>query len=406
MKTMTKNVLVCEDDPVQLKILTTLVRQAGYQSVEARTPSEALIAARRCGIDAVLTDVQLQDGNAFDLIGDLRRFGVDAPILMASAFATDGMKDRARRAGAKYFFEKPFDLPKIREQVDRVLQVASNLHAIALIVESHAQVRKDMEQTAIEAGFKVLAVEDGGKALDLIQSGEHRIDLMLTDLHAEGASGASLIRKALDLSPDLHVIMMCGDASRDEIRAGYEAGAVSLVRKPIAAGRLESFLKESLKAARADQKKSAERLDRSARHAARPVTQRFSSSMMALARRRRTKGALAVLAATAAALLIGIGTALTMQHAFVAADRLEAQVERAMKLSEQMATMPAGAGKTDATFARWQATEQLRLTSEANTATRSYYEGHLQELRLQNRQPAAQPQLSVAIPDEKAALKR
>jgi len=33
MKTMTKNtknVLVCEDDPVQLKILTTLINQAGY----------------------------------------------------------------------------------------------------------------------------------------------------------------------------------------------------------------------------------------------------------------------------------------------------------------------------------------------------------------------------------------
>jgi len=83
------------------------------------------VAARRCGIDAVLTDVQLQDGNAFDLLGDLRRFGVDAPVLMASAFATDGMKARAREAGVKHFFEKPFDLPKIREQVENVLKISA-----------------------------------------------------------------------------------------------------------------------------------------------------------------------------------------------------------------------------------------------------------------------------------------
>ena len=117
MKTM-KNVLVCEDDPVQLKILTTLIDQAGYRPISARTPSEAVIAARRCGVDAVLTDVQLQDGNAFDLVGDLRAIGFDAPVFMASAYATDGMRDRARAAGVKRFFEKPFDLRQIRQQVD------------------------------------------------------------------------------------------------------------------------------------------------------------------------------------------------------------------------------------------------------------------------------------------------
>jgi DNA-binding NtrC family response regulator len=403
MKTMMKkNVLVCEDDPVQLKILTTLVRQAGYQSLEARTPGEAIVAARRCGIDAVLTDVQLQDGNAFDLIGDLRRFGVDAPVLMASAFATEGMKDRARQAGAKYFFEKPFDLPKIREQVDRVLKVAGNLNAIALI-ESHTQVRSDFEQTAIEAGFKVLAVDSGVKALDLIQSGDLKIDLMLTDLHADGASGASLIRKALEISPDLHVIMMSGDANRDEIRAGYEAGAASLIRKPIAAGRLETFLKESLKIARAGQQKSAERIERSLRHAAQPATQRFVRSAKSFGR--RTKGTLAILAATAAALLLGMGAAMATRNTYEAADRLEAQFERAMKVSEQMSTPPAGAGKMDAAVNRWQAGEQIRLMSEANSTTRRYYEGHLQEMRWQNLQPATRPQMPVTMSDAKAAPK-
>ncbi|MBV8881266.1 MAG: response regulator [Planctomycetaceae bacterium] len=398
MKTMTKNVLVCEDDPVQLKILTTLVQQAGCQSLAARTPSEAIVAARRCGVDAVLTDVQLQDGNAFDLIGDLRRFGVDAPILMASAFATEGMKDRARQAGAKYFFEKPFDLPKIREQVDRVLKVASNLNAIALIVESHAQVRSEMEKTAIEAGFKVLAVENGVKALDLIESGDYKIDLMLTDLHADGASGAGLIRKALQVSPDLHVIMMSGDASRDEIHAGYEAGASSLVRKPIAGGRLETFLKESLKSARASQKKSAERIEREVRHAAQPATQRFVRTVKSQGRKAR--GVLATIGVAAAALLIGMGIAGATQNAFVAADRLEAQMERAMKLQEKMAQ---GASKTEATAARWQAGEQIRLMSEANDATRRYYEGHLQEMRYQNRIPAAPAQQApVELPQQPA----
>ncbi|HLY11180.1 MAG TPA: response regulator [Planctomycetota bacterium] len=394
MKT-TKNVLVCEDDPVQLKILTTLIDQAGYQSLAARTPSEAMVAARRCGVDAVLTDVQLQDGNAFDLIGDLRRFGVDAPVLMASAYATEGMKDRARKAGAKFFFEKPFDLPKIREQVDRVLSVVKNLHAIALLVESHPQTRADFEKTIADAGFKVLAAEDGAKALDLLRSGEHRIDLMLTDLHATGASGASLIRQAHEMSPDLHVIMMSGDASRDEIRAGYEAGASSLIRKPIGNARLQTFLTESLKTARAAQKRSAEQRDRSARHATQPATQRFVRSVKSVAHGRRTKSALAALATISAAFFLGMGLAMAAQNAYETADRAEAQLERLMQTAP---TAPVG-GRKEAAFSRWQAGEQIRLMSEANDVTRRYYEGHLQELHWQNRPQPVPQGMPVAIPE-------
>jgi len=169
MKT-TKNVLVCEDDPVQLKILTTLIDQAGYRSLSARTPSEAVVAARRCGVDAVLTDVQLQDGNAFDLVGDLHRFGFDAPVLMTSAYATEGMKDRARKAGAKFFFEKPFNLPQIREQMDRVLNAPRSLNATLLLVEAHTRVRSELHQSIVAAGFHVISVEDGPRAMDALQA--------------------------------------------------------------------------------------------------------------------------------------------------------------------------------------------------------------------------------------------
>jgi DNA-binding NtrC family response regulator len=395
MKTMTtKNVLICEDDPVQMKILTTLVRQAGYTSLEARTPSEAIIAARRCGIDAVLTDVQLQDGNAFELIGDLRRVGVDAPFMMGSACATDGMKARAREAGAKYFFEKPFDLPKIREQVDRILQGAGTLNAVALIVESHDGTRKDLEKAAIQAGFKVLAVENGVKALDLIANGNDKIELLLTDLHADGASGASLIQKAKVCSPDLHVIMMSGDANRDEIREGYEAGAASLIRKPIAGERLQSFLKDSLKLARAEQKRNAAKREEARKMAARPITQRWV--IKAVDQSRKSKRGLVIGATLAAALLIGIATAVLTQKSYVAADRAEAQMERMMNLQERMATGPAGA-KMDASVSRFQAGEQIRLMSEANNVTRNYYEGQLQEMRRQNSQtPVAAPEVKPA----------
>jgi len=396
MKT-TKNVLVCEDDPVQLKILTTLIDQAGYRSLAARTPSEAVVAARRCGVDAVLTDVQLQDGNAFDLVGDLHRCGFDAPILMASAYATDGMKERARKAGAQFFFEKPFNLPQIREQVERVLSAPRTLNATVLLIEAHAQVRAEIQKSIVAAGFQVVAVEDGPHAMDALLHPNSRIEILVTDLHAAGVSGASLIRRALELSPDLHVVMMSGDADRDEIRAGYEAGAAALVRKPVAAERLQTLLQGSLKIARSRRAQADQRRERQARHAAEPATRRTARWIRSFAHapsRSRKHQIAAGLAMAAAALLIGVGAAISLRATYEAADRVEAMTERAL----QLATSPMGMMKQDAAAGRWQAGEQIRLMSEANQVTRRYYEGQLQEQRWQNR-PQVQLPAQAAAPE-------
>jgi DNA-binding NtrC family response regulator len=350
-----KNVLVCEDDPVQLKILTTLIDQAGYHSVSARSPGEAVSAARRCGIDAVLTDVQLVDGNAFDLVGDLRRCGFDTPVLMASAYATQGMKDRARKVGVSHFFEKPFDLLKIKAGVDEVLKTTKKLDATMLIVDGHPQVRADLERAAVQAGFDALTAEDGVKAVEILIRGDRKVDMMLVDLHAPGSSGVALIRKALEIAPALHVVMLSGDARREVIRAGYDAGAASLVRKPISAERLQHFLIQSFKATRAEQKRA-------------PLAKRH-------------KGRLAVITLAAAALLIGAGTAFALQTGYQAMERYEARAERAMQ--GMLPRLESSKGQ-DA-FGRWQAQQQLQLLRDSNDATRRYYDGHLQELRWQNR---------------------
>ena len=132
--------------------------------------------------------------------------------------------------------------------------------------------------------------------------------------------------------------------------------------------------------------------------AARPITQRWV--IQAVDQGRKSKRELVVAAAVAVALLIGIAMAVVTQKSYVAADRLEAQMERVMKLQERMIEGPAGA-KMDSS-ARFQSGEQIRLMSESNAVTRRYYEGQLEETRLQNRQPALQ-QAPVVLPEAKKA---
>ena len=108
-----KRVLVCEDDPVQLAILSADIRQAGYETATARTPDEGMKRALGEPVDAVVTDVRLRQGSAFDLLDALRRAGRDAPTLMLSGFVTPFMREHAIRAGARGLLEKPCDIPSI-----------------------------------------------------------------------------------------------------------------------------------------------------------------------------------------------------------------------------------------------------------------------------------------------------
>jgi DNA-binding response OmpR family regulator len=393
----TKNVLVCDDDPIQLKILTSLINRAGYRSLAALSPAEAVMKARQCGVDAVLTDVVLPDKNGFELVSDLRRLGFDAPVFMTSAHATEGMRTRARKAGVKWFFEKPFALRAIKDCVDAALRTSGKPETTVLIVENLPKVRARIERSVAEAGFGVIAVEDERKALEILASAESRVDLLLMDLYASDSSGARLIQKALSLVPSLHVVMMSDDADRDEIRAGYDAGASSLIRKSIPPERMQAFLKGTLQGVLAERKEREESRKRGERLAAEPFhlkAIRWMKSYLYAPSHTRKAAQASTLALTILGMAIGVGSAVGLQHGYDQADRAEALAER---LGQRMLAFPElRSSREEKAMGRFQAEEQLGLMREANTFTRAYYEGHLEEMRRQGSSRSPSEQVSTA----------
>jgi len=391
MKT-TKNVLICEDDPIQLKILSTVLAQEGYRSLATRTPAEALRAARRCGVDAVLTDIQLENGNAFDLVDELRRMGMDAPVFMASAYGTDGMKERARAAGASHFFDKPINLSAVKARMAEALQAPRKPDARMILLENHPTVRAEIGTLAENAGFEVFSIEDGLKALELLLEEVSPIDLLVMDFHSPGLSGGELIRKALECAPAIHIVLMSGDASRDEIRQAYEAGAKCCVRKPVSGELLRNLLKGSLKAARGTRKsleEVRERKERLANESFARKLERWIKSVLRAPSRSRTGKFLSSLKlgliGLAAGAIFGLGNR-------YAAEQEEASLAEASRLLQQLATPAAPRGNPQEPALRSaQASEQLRLMQEANEITRHYYQESLQQARWQDLSRRVQP---------------
>jgi two-component system KDP operon response regulator KdpE len=120
---MPQHVLIVEDDPAVLHLLTATLDYGGYASESAETAVEAL---SRIGSDApaaVLLDLGLPDLPGSRLIETIRESS-DVPIIVVSGRVDEQTRIRALDAGADDFVPKPFLpgelLARIRAALRRV----------------------------------------------------------------------------------------------------------------------------------------------------------------------------------------------------------------------------------------------------------------------------------------------
>jgi CheY-like chemotaxis protein len=108
-------VLIVDDDPVVLRVLSGVLSRAGYEVVPAASMVEALRAARRVP-DVCLLDLRLPDGNGLDLAAALSRRYPDVPLILMSGSA-ELVRDRPELNRFVQVLTKPPDLRAIRQAI-------------------------------------------------------------------------------------------------------------------------------------------------------------------------------------------------------------------------------------------------------------------------------------------------
>lgn len=134
------SVLVVNDDPDQLRLMSSLLGKAGYAVVTAVDGVDGLNLARRERPDLVISDVTMprMDGLEFcrELRADIELKTV--PILLVTALQKDTESAVAGlRAGADDYLEFPFDSTRLVAKVSRLLE-RSRLEASYRDVVEHA----------------------------------------------------------------------------------------------------------------------------------------------------------------------------------------------------------------------------------------------------------------------------
>jgi DNA-binding response OmpR family regulator len=121
-------VLVVDDDPRSLKLMTIVFGKAGYRVVTAEDATRGLEALREQRPDAVLVDLLMPgiDGLEFCRQARVARGAGELVLALFTAMASDEIRRMAIAAGADEVFVKPFDRSELLARLADLLGRVGN----------------------------------------------------------------------------------------------------------------------------------------------------------------------------------------------------------------------------------------------------------------------------------------
>src|SRR5436309_2449046 len=116
------NVLLVEDDPTDMKLLTVVLTSKGHHVLGRGSAEQAMEAIKTCMADVILLDLKLPGMDGLELA---RRLKADSatrhiPIVAITAAAEAFGKDEALAAGCDAYIVKPVDTRGLNDQIEFV----------------------------------------------------------------------------------------------------------------------------------------------------------------------------------------------------------------------------------------------------------------------------------------------
>lgn len=119
-------ILVVEDEPIVRFGIRDFLESKGFEVEEAGTMEQARALFQRTRPDVVVLDYKLPDGNALDLLEELRGVDANVPVVLLTGHGSIDLAVKAIKEGAENFLTKPVELPALAIVLERALENQRN----------------------------------------------------------------------------------------------------------------------------------------------------------------------------------------------------------------------------------------------------------------------------------------
>lgn len=268
-------ILVVEDNPINLELMTYLLRAWGHEVAQASDGQSGLDAARSDRPDLIVCDIQMPGLDGYELV---RRLKADVelqrvPALAVTALAMVGDRERAMQAGFDGHIAKPIEpeafmaalapflqapaatpvSPRTASPHDAAQQpvpdaLCAPRPGLVVLMVDDTEANLAFKLSLLEpAGYRVLTAGSGPQALQIAR-GQH-VDAILADVVMAGGGGFELLR-AVRADPALSgmaFLFLTATARDDASRArGMALGADAYLVRPIEPEALLAELRQRL----------------------------------------------------------------------------------------------------------------------------------------------------------------
>jgi two-component system cell cycle response regulator len=253
---MPARILVIEDNPDNLELMTYLLKAFGHVPWTACDGDAGIALAREQKPDLIVCDIQLPGMDGYDVA---RRIKADTtlsgvPLVAVTALAMVGDRDKVLAAGFDGYIPKPIDPEIFVQNVERFLSsrepsapslpvpnpspfselrepsLAATIRVVDDLSENRMLKRSILEPT----GYTVLTADTMSRALELARQAPP--DLILSDVNMADGTGFEFIRQVkadprLKHIPFVFITSTSWDTASQ--REGLALGAARYLFRPI-----------------------------------------------------------------------------------------------------------------------------------------------------------------------------
>ncbi|TFD12204.1 response regulator [Cryobacterium sp. TMT1-2-2] len=285
-------ILIVEDNPINMKLATLLVRRAGHVTFEAVDAESGLLLAHREIPDLILMDIQLPGMDGFAATAELKKNPVTAeiPVIALTAMAMSRDQERAREVGCDAYITKPLQYQELEDAINWLMprvddertadEAGSLTRSVLQSIESHRELARHnatradallahQERATPRApgaprilvaednptnqklivwqlnllGYEADMTDNGALAFARWASGDY--DLVITDLHMPEMTGyelASAIRAAEPPGMRMPILAMTASAVRGDADHARMVGMDEYLMRPLHLAKLRAAL--------------------------------------------------------------------------------------------------------------------------------------------------------------------
>lgn len=155
-----KTVLIVDDEDILRKAISYHFKRAGYNTITASCGNEALEILTKHKVDAVISDIQMPDGNGIELLSKIRDKDHELPVVIFISAYADITDDEAYDMGANAIFSKPFNREKLTETVKLAIETKGKVWKNNLDVNPSIPVSFNLEDISPGRGGMFVALQD------------------------------------------------------------------------------------------------------------------------------------------------------------------------------------------------------------------------------------------------------